>query len=62
MIQEGGGQITKEVTMAGLGNSLMVLLVTLHTVARAEIIKPMGEWLCNYCSMGMFMYREIIVN
>ena len=38
--------------MAGLGNTFLVLLVTLHTVARAEIIKPYGEWLCNYCSMG----------
>ena len=38
--------------MAGLGNSFLVLFLTLHTFARAEIIKPYGEWLCNYCSMG----------
>ena len=20
--------------------------------AKAEIIKPLGEWICNYCAMG----------
>jgi hypothetical protein len=24
----------------------------LISAASAEIIKPFGEWLCNYCAMG----------
>jgi len=30
----------------------VLLLLSLQHSAGAEIIKPMGEWLCNYCAMG----------
>ena len=32
------------------GTSL--ILVSILATARAEIIKPWKEWLCNYCAMG----------
>ena len=33
---------------------MITLLVTMLMVhdSTAEIIKPYGEWLCNYCAMG----------
>ena len=32
-------------------NIILILLVTIVQV-KGPIIKPYGEWLCNYCAMG----------
>jgi hypothetical protein len=29
---------------------------------RAEIIKPIGEWICNYCAMGNFLKLTLDIN
>ena len=34
-----------------MGVSALLVLSSCQT-AKAEIIKPLGEWICNYCAMG----------
>ena len=39
--------------MVNMGcSSTLLLVMMLGSFAKAEIIKPYKEWLCNYCAMG----------
>ena len=42
-----------------VGQVECVLLLLALGGARGEIIKPYGEWLCNYCAMGEIV--EIVI-
>ena len=36
------------------------VLVLVTGVCEAEIIKPYGEWLCNYCALGNCEFFKIL--
>lgn len=33
-------------------DNIVIVLFSVLANVRAEIIKPWGEWMCNYCAMG----------
>ena len=33
-------------------DNVIIVIFSVIVSVRAEIIKPWGEWLCNYCAMG----------
>ena len=36
----------------GIMITWLVIMLIIVDLSAAEIIKPYGEWLCNYCAMG----------
>ena len=33
-------------------DNIVIVLFSVLANVKAEIIKPWGEWMCNYCAMG----------
>ena len=38
-----------------LPSVILLLVSTTIKQTTAEIIKPLGEWICNYCAMGKYL-------
>ena len=43
---------------SALSSPLILVLLSMIKSSSAEIIKPMGEWLCNYCAMVSDFSKE----
>ena len=47
-------QRTFEVKSSDSMITWFVIMLIIVDLSASEIIKPYGEWLCNYCAMGKY--------
>ena len=52
-VSEGGAVRNAMLHIGAAGSSLLLIYLSINiNVVDCGINKPLGEWLCDYCSMG----------